>query len=127
MSERISKRGRPSFEHARRNKLNVRVSDKALSQLDILFNNSGNVSQSLNEMLETARDSIIFISEKERNLLKHFLGLDDPIKYFSEMILSHVVEAECKEAEAKRNSFFEMDDFILSHVEVAGSEVTYYA
>lgn len=127
MSKKISRRGRPSFKHARRNKLNVRVSDKALSQLDIFFNNSGNISQSLNEMLETARDSIIFISEKERSLLKRFLMLDDPIKYFSEIILTHVIEAESKEAEANRNSFFGTEDFVLDHGEVTKPEVTYYA
>lgn len=127
MSKKISRRGRPSFKHARRNKLNVRVSDKALSQLDIFFNNSGNISQSLNEMLETARDSIIFISEKERCLLKRFLMLDDPVKYFSEIILSHVIEAESKEAEANRNSFFGAEDFVLDYGEVTEPEVTCYA
>lgn len=63
--------------------------EKAVKRLT----NSTKLNTAMNELLENLESNIVFINENEKQILNDGLGIEDPVAYYSAIILNDLDES----------------------------------
>lgn len=85
--------------------------EKAVKRLT----NSTKLNTAMNELLENLESNIVFINENEKQILNDGLGIEDPVAYYSGIILNDLDESRHNIIEKQNQAIEQYIDVGFEH------------
>lgn len=112
----MKKMGRPKKkpDELKSKTVSFRISkdtEKAVKRLT----NSTKLNTAMNELLENLESNIVFINENEKQILNDGLGIEDPVAYYSGIILNDLDESRHNIIEKQNQAIEQYIDVGFEH------------